>query len=352
MRWLGRCLTLCAVGLLVVAGVSGFAIRLPGPSGGPGGGRPMPLVPSGHPTPRPSPHHTPPPHGHHHHPHGCQPQHVFVPHGFKPLHASNAQLLAHGFPPRPPKSQHQARNQWMHVIGRARRFEVPHPVCGTGRRGTVYSGNWAGRVVPRSDFGFRLFTASQSEWVQPSVPGDTHYHNYNDAPTVSIWTGVGVANLMQAGVDSISTVHPRYRFWTEDFPQNMVWEGPRIRGGQTAFVYVRNAGRHRAYYFLENVTTGAYSTFSNSLPYVGTNAANFVLERPNGLYLPAFRSLSVWDSYFWQRRTSYQLTAVSNRWIMTSNCASGGVLLARPTGVSGGQFRQAWRHSRPFSNFC
>jgi hypothetical protein len=268
------------------------------------------------------------------------------------MRATNVQLHAHGFPPRPPKSDKHAVRLWAYVIGRAQKFDWPRPVCGTTGRSTIYSGNWAGQVVPKSYYGNASFTAAQSEWVQPGVPADSRYRNLNDAPTVSLWVGVGVTNLMQAGVDSISTATPRYKFWTEDYPQNMVWEGPMIEAGQTAFVYVRRDGGHRAFYYLENVTTGAYSSFVNPLPYVGTSAADFVLERPNGHYLPSFRALNVWDSYFWQHRTSYQLTSVSDRWIMTSDCGSGGIVLARPTDVSGGQFSQSWSHSRPFANSC
>jgi len=270
------------------------------------------------------------------------------------LAAGEDWLAANGFPPRPPASQPDSVRLWQAVISQARTFVQPDPVCGTSqdRRGTVYSGNWAGHVVPKSDYGNAQFTASQSEWVQPAVPADPNYTNYNAAPAVSLWTGIGVANLMQAGVDSIATVTPRYKFWTEDYPQNMIWEGPAIGPGQIAYVYTRNMGDNQAYYFLENVTTGAYSAFTNALPYVGTDAANFVIERPRGLYLPPFSSVSVWNNFFWQNKNSYQLTSANDKWIMTSNCDSGGTVLTAPSAVSGGQFTDVWSHSRPFNNYC
>ncbi|HXP21023.1 MAG TPA: G1 family glutamic endopeptidase [Streptosporangiaceae bacterium] len=363
MRRLIRCLAYSAACSLLIAGIAGFAGRAPEVAvaqfSGHGGGRPGP---PGHAHSHRHPHQHvhrhvhPHPHNHPHshpHPHQCGPLHIFLPHhGFKPLHATNAQLLAHGFPPRPAKSRKLALRLWRQIIVHARKFDRPHPACGTGNRSTVYSGNWSGRVVPRSYYGNAPFTAAQAEWVQPAVAGHPHDRNYNRAPAVSLWVGVGVRYLMQAGVDSISTARPRYKFWTEDFPQKMVWEGPAIGAGQIAFVYVRNVGSNQAYYFLENVTTGVYSAFTNPLPYVGADAANFVLERPNGRYLPFFRALNVWDSYFWQHRTSYQLTSVSNRWIMTSDCTVHGTVLARPSDVAGGQFSQTWMHSRPFANSC
>jgi Peptidase A4 family len=284
----------------------------------------------------------------------CRPVRAFPPAaGFRPtLATADAVLFANGFPPRPPAWQRRAARLWLKAVGRARTFVAPDPVCGSRRRSTIYSGNWAARVVPKSYYGNAAFTAAQSEWVQPAVPGDPNYADINHAPAVSLWTGVGITNLMQAGVDSISTATPRYKFWTEDYPQNMIWEGPPISAGQTAFVYVKNVGGNQAHYFLENVTTGAYSSFSNPLPYVGTDAANFVLERPNGLYLPSFGALNVWNNYFWQNGSSAELTSVSNRWVMTSDCRPGSSVLAQPSDVSGGQFSQSWSHSRPFANNC
>jgi hypothetical protein len=355
MRRFIRCLIYSVACITVVAGIVGFVGRAPvslltgGLLGGAAGGR-APGVVTGRPSPGDGQGHG---QGNGHGHGNCRPTHVFVPGpGFKPLRATNAELIAHGFPPRPPRSDKLALHLWQHVVSRARRFDRPHPVCGSKARSTIYSGNWSGRVVPEASNGGKSITAVQSEWVQPAVSGNPSYTNVNSAPTVSIWTGVGVRFLMQAGVDSISTARPKYRFWTEDYPQKMIWEGPAIRPGQVAFVYIRNAGRHQATYFLENVTTGTYSSFSNPLPYVGIRAANFVLERPNGRYLPPFGSLNVWDDYFWQRDMLSALTSASNRWIMTSNCGAGGTVLARASRVSGGQFRQYWVHSRPFSNVC
>jgi hypothetical protein len=286
----------------------------------------------------------------------CQPLRVFNP--VTDLRTERAAgqdwLAANGFPPRPPASRPDAVRLWLNVISRARRFVAPDPVCGTsrGRRATVYSGNWGGHVVPKSDYGNASFTATQSEWVQPAVPADSGYTNYNNAPAVSLWTGVGVTNLMQAGADSIATATPRYKFWTEDYPQNIIWEGPAIGPGQTAYVYTENVGGNQAHYFLENVTTGVYSAFINALPYVGTDAANFVIERPDGDYLPSFSPVTVKDNHFWQNHSSYQLTSANVKWIMTSSCGPRGTVLTAPSEVSGGQFTDDWSHSRPVANNC
>jgi Peptidase A4 family len=283
----------------------------------------------------------------------CQPLRVFAPaSGFRPLHAAPAALIANGFPPRPPASDQAGLRSWQDAVGRAVRFVPPDPVCGTTGRGTVGSDNWAGHVVPKARYGRARFTAVQAEWVQPAVAGQRGYRRLDSAPTASFWTGIGVTNLIQAGADSVATSRPVYRFWTEDYPQNMVWEGPPIRPGQTVFVYICYLGHHRAYFYLENVTTGQVSAFTNQAPYVGADAVNFINERPNGRSLPRFGVVSVRSARFWQGSRSYRLTAVNDRWDMTRNCRSDGLPLSKPTAVSGGSFTQVWYRSRPYVNTC
>jgi hypothetical protein len=216
----------------------------------------------------------------------------------------------------------------------------------------VFSDNWAGHVVPRSLYRRVPFTAADAQWVQPRVPGTPGFGDINNAPTASFWVGIGVANLIQAGVDSVATARPRYRFWTEDYPLNMVWEGPAIFAGQTAFVYLGYLGHKQSYFYLENVTTGQVSAFTNHTPYVGADAANFVNERPNRLFLPRFRSTMIRDATFWQGASPHTLTTASERWYMTSNCRLGGTGLSVPSVVSRASFAQVWYHSRPFVNRC
>jgi hypothetical protein len=277
---------------------------------------------------------------------------VFAPApGFRPLLATGSELLANGFPPRPPASDLAGSRDWRYAVRRAVRFVPPNPVCG-GVRGTVRSDNWAGHMVRSTEHGGVPFTAAQAEWVQPAVTGLPRNGNYDTAPTASFWTGIGVANLIQAGADSIATARPQYRFWTEDYPRDMVWEGPPIGPGQTVYVYVAYLGGHRAYYFLENVSAGLASAFINPAPYVGAGAANFVNERPNGRSLPRFGIVPVFNARFWQGGQSFALSGGADRWVMTGNCRSSGVALSAPSAVAGGSFRQVWLHSRPFVNSC
>jgi hypothetical protein len=194
---------------------------------------------------------------------------------------------------------------------------------------------------------------TQTEWTQPSVPGDSGYTNYQTAPDASFWGGIGVDDLLQAGCDSIATKSQQYRCWTEDYPENTIWEGPAAAPNDLMYSLVDYLGGNVTYYYLENVTTGEAQSFDNASPDVGSNAANFINERLNGLYLPNFGSTYMSDNYFWQsNNTEHELTRTNNLIIMTSNCKSSGTVLSDPGGVSNGAFWIYWEHSSPYNNTC
>jgi hypothetical protein len=282
----------------------------------------------------------------------CKPLKVFLPKpGFRPLRASDSQLRANGFPARPPASQPGALAVWKRVAGHARHFSVPHPVCGTTRHSVIYTGIWAGHVVPKADYSNSTFVQTESQWTQPSVPGNSGYTNYQDAPDASFWDGIGISDLIQAGCDSIATKSPSYKCWTEDYPQGTIWEGPAAAPGDLMYSFVSYLGGNVTYYLLENESTGGAEAFDNATPYVGSNAANFINERIEGYYLPNFDVTYMSDNYFWQsNNTEHELTTNNNLYIMTSNCESSGTVLSDPGGVSGGAFFVTWEHSSPVDN--
>jgi hypothetical protein len=208
--------------------------------------------------------------------------------GFDPIYATGPELEANGFPQRPPADEPQALAQWERAVSAATSYSNPDPVQGSMQHAT--SLNWAGHVVSNSLHGGVHFTTSAAFWTQPAVPADGQYTNYNDAPDASFWDGIGASYLIQAGADSISTQQAQYKFWTEDYPANTVWEGPAIRPGDEAYSSVTYNGNNTAFYFLEDVTTGSYQSFTNSAPYVGYSAANFINERVGSHFLPNFGS--------------------------------------------------------------
>jgi hypothetical protein len=231
----------------------------------------------------------------------CEPIQTFSqpPAGFDPTTATAAELAQYGFPPFPPGSNAIAIASWTTAVQDAKQYSAPTPICGTGTNSVVYSDNWSGHVVPYSVQNNAHFTWSTSTWTQPSIGGDPSYTNYQTAPTVSFWTGTGVSSLIQTGASSIATSTPQYRFWTEDYPNHQTWEGPVISPNDTAYVYEEYEGSSRAYYYLENETTGDYQSFTNSAPYDGWAAANYIGERIAPLYLPAFGPYAVHGQLLW-----------------------------------------------------
>ncbi len=287
----------------------------------------------------------------------CAPLSVFPPPppGFAPGSASATDLQTYGFPPRPAAGPDAgaAMTAWQTAVNAAQHYEVPQPIC-TSVTHTAYTGIWAGYVAPRANYSDAAFTWSESQWVQPSVPANSNYTNWQDAPTASFWDGIGVTSLIQAGVDSISMNTPQYRYWTEDYPNGSIYEGPAISPGQSAYVYLQYQGNQTTYYYLENVTTGHYQTFTNASPYVGSNAANFINERLGGHGLPKFGTANVSQSYFGAAQTTHQLVSTkSTKYVMTSNCTSTGTVLSSPSSMdSYGNFTQTWKNSSPYSDAC
>lgn len=101
-----------------------------------------------------------------------------VPIGFEPLSATATQLQKYGLPPRPPADNLAAVKEWEQVVGHAQHLSNVDPICGGPPHRMVSSSNWAGHVVPYTYVGSVPFTWSESEWSQPSVPGDSRYSNW------------------------------------------------------------------------------------------------------------------------------------------------------------------------------
>ncbi len=284
----------------------------------------------------------------------CDPLKVFLPKAsFRPLRASAAQLKANGFPARPPTSDPGALAEWKQIVEHAKHFTVPHPVCGTTKHSDIYNGYWAGHLVPKSDYSDSSVVQTEAQWTQPSVPGDSNYPNWQTAPDTSFWDGIGLATLMQAGCDSIASSTPTYKCWTEDYPQNTIWEGPAAHPGDLMLSEVSYLGGNITYYLLENETAGTAESFDNATPDVGSNSADFINERIGGRYLPKFGTVRMSGNKFWQaNNTEHDLTTTNVRYDMTSNCKSSGTPLVNTGSVSGGAFSLTWESASPFTNGC
>lgn len=282
---------------------------------------------------------------------------VFRPQsGFNPLHASAAQLQRNGFPPRPGVNAPEVLiKAWSNAVSHAKYFTTPHPVCGSAHNYTPeYSGNWSGQTASNFDYNGMSFQSTVSSWVQPKVGNNAKYSNYNQAPTASLWTGLGDnSGIIQAGCSSISISSAIYKCWTEDYPQSEVWEGPDVHKNDTMYVQVRriSAGGNASYY-MEDVSTGEVQSFENNAPYYDGTIADFIAERIEPYYMPNFGTTSTTGNGFedWNNNW-HSLTAGHNElWTMTSNCSSTGIVLAKPSALTGSNFDQQTFASSPVCN--
>lgn len=282
-----------------------------------------------------------------------QPLATFAPTaGFDPLTASNAELAQNGFPPRPASGPHLAA--WDATFGQATNYVPPNPIQGTtvvapspalsspqpasSSAGIpVDSLKWSGYYISGES------NYAQSEWIQkPVKAGDDT--NFQTSPMVTFWAGMGGVEddyIIQAGAASISA-YPvaQYRFWTEDAPNPVIWEGPVIRPDDDAFVYVQYENNFTTQYFLEDVTTGDYSVFTNSSPDLDIYTTDFVAEAP----------FDVWPD--WGTTTFYYNY---NGSVDLSPDNGNEVILESDTGVVRGQpgainpenagFDDSWKHS-------
>jgi peptidase A4-like protein len=287
-----------------------------------------------------------------------------VPAGFDPTQATAVQLQTYGFPPRPAGDlSTPAVASWTAVMNAAKVEDRPQQTCGTGTHESWrYSGFWAGHAVSNSDYYNDAFTYSQSIWVQPSVPGNSNYSNYQCAPDASFWVGTsGAGHIIQAGADSIAVSSPVYKFWVEDYPNNTVWEGtPTLSAGNKVFVTEQYIGNQQASFYLENETTGHFVPIDLSAPYNGDVEADFINERglcASDSYLPNFGSVATSSNAFGDNTgDTFTLSENQNhRVVMTSDCVQGGTVLSEPGSVNAdgkgnGDFTHYWYAARPYAN--
>jgi hypothetical protein len=146
------------------------------------------------------------------------PQPPPSPRGFRPLTASNSQLVRYGFPPRP--SGGALLDVWKRMMAHYRYYVPSHLIPPRAHRGFPripgvfspgstrqpnYSTNWAGYEEPQSVHPKTAYTTVYGCQTMPAVLGDSNYPNsaYGNAPTASFWVGLndgnGKAALIQAG---------------------------------------------------------------------------------------------------------------------------------------------------------
>jgi hypothetical protein len=209
------------------------------------------------------------------------------PPGFDLLKASEAELLRHGFPPRPNDPRVLTRYQriFRRINGKlkyvepivqsglvSRSFERLIDPLKPGLSPTTHvSNNWSGGIVfPPPNQSFKCL---QAEWVVPNVSPPTQNFGYECA----IWIGIDgfpSGELCQTGIrcrvytqgtSIIREIQP----WYEWYPSGQVFfTGVQVSGGDLVTMLLRTSGpgATTATGYIANLTTGATTSYGFTAP--------------------------------------------------------------------------------------
>lgn len=225
---------------------------------------------------------------------GVEVSQLVPPTGWKPVTATNRELKAYGFPPRP--SGGAALRHWTDTMSRWKRPGRPGmcqtnvvaaPARGSLSDGVTGTGNspfWAGGMTVNGSATVNTFTKSDGMWKQPTFTnpcGATAYY--------SMWSGLGGWNkfrLLQTGTDQNG-----FMWWEAIAPNTSVpeeaWPNSHVNPGDTAESVVMYEHSF-VDMFVFDITTGESQSLSwSSLNgngvadfYDGTTA-DFVTEDPS-----------------------------------------------------------------------
>lgn len=265
---------------------------------------------------------------------------------FSPLHASQAELLAHGFPERPDGSPSELA-AWTRAMKAAKVYLAPYqqaPPPGLPRH-TQWSTNWAGHYMVDSCCGGHPWTFDAALWTQPAVGSSS------TTETVSFWVGIGNSNIyangpiIQTGCDLISASIPRYNCWWEDFPGGPVLTPIVPRAGDVMYATVTYMGDHTTLFYMEDQTQGTYSNTRPSTTSINQTAAEFIGEQLSGT-LPYFSTTSFSSCVAGQSGSDKPLQSTNNTLvIMTNTGTSSGRVLLQPGAVNNNtsSFSMTWK---------
>jgi hypothetical protein len=213
--------------------------------------------------------------------------------GLRPLTATSAQLRAAGLPGRHGGA---ALPAWSQAMSRAKVFVCPKVVASPNETaalmdgeedasaGTGYkeqSNNWAGN----QDY-VHTYSEAWMYWTVPYVSMATG----TDTGYSVIWPGVGSGNssgdeLIQAGTKQYAYANAfmttLYQFWYEIYPKQGLQNITNISVGPGDYVYadVWYTGT-TAHFFLENESSGHYTSLTETFNGSSGLYAEWIVERP------------------------------------------------------------------------
>lgn len=260
------------------------------------------------------------------------------PSGFDPLTASDDQLAAYGFPPRPDKNASGPYASWekamkaskhrvIPVLQVTSRYHGPNIAAGKVENSSATSYNWSGMVDTTSatSYGSSSIIQIGSEFVVP-VAVQAHGVCTGGWDYSSSWVGIdgwnpNAPDVLQAGIDSdaycsggVTTAN--YDAWFEWFPYTeTVISGFPVSPGTDMWVTVWSTTATAGHAYLVNLNTNTAVTIAFSAP-PGTNlignSAEWIVERP-GLVGGGLATL-----------TNYTSDYFSGSWAYAADCGAYG----------------------------
>lgn len=247
--------------------------------------------------------------------HNCAAPYAQVPFSppanFNPATASDAQLDAYGFPPRPDaKKNPGAYAQWLTVVTRPVTRIVPqlqatNVINGPEKIGSqgvasptsaisgATSGNWSGYVITDNADPFKV--AKTYIFGTFNVP--TAQQAFGECSTTAVhsseWVGLdgsGSNDVLQAGIKADATCKSSkttatYAAWYEWFPESEIdIKNFDMHPGDLIYVYVWNTTTSHGHFFIEDQTTEKSASLSFVAPSGTTlkgNSAEWIVERPS-----------------------------------------------------------------------
>jgi len=274
-----------------------------------------------------------------------------APEAFNPLNASDTDLAAYGFPPRPNKeTDPQNYAHWTRAMAAAKirwngklrdmgassmSAQPAHapatPDAGSATPGTTYYYNWSGiantnklTTWNKNNSFYYVISSFNVPAVQP--PFDTCDGGYDWEVS---WNGIdGFSNgdVLQGGSSSQEfcsggKVTKNYCGWVEWYPSYPILCEFDVNPGDDFYVesYDPSGGYSDGYVYIEDETTLQYGTYSLSWlkgPALVGNSAEYIVERPcckgsNNYPLANY----IWD--FWANSYAYDFTQY-NKGVATS----------------------------------
>lgn len=255
------------------------------------------------------------------------------PSTFDPESASEEDLSLYGFPNRPHKGTEEYR-QWKEAVSVKNRVDMVMEPITTDLKFTTTtsnSANYSGyRVTDTGNYTAVIMTSKVPKVTTSKI-------------VTATWAGLadGAGTIIQAGASNGDGTTKSAYFWFENFPDPpQKITSVKANAGDKYYVSITYTSGSTGTLYIANLTTGAYSNGSVSIPHPTHKYAEFILE--NATSSLGYENVGNYDmtcSYSESSTGIHTLDEANNltKYVMTN----GGVKKYSPTGIgTNGLFTQ------------